>query len=56
MAEKVQLDVFWQSSSDSLLRDVYAALTDACFCYEVQDVYYDPDYARMRGIIQLEVL
>ena len=52
----VQLDICWQTDGDTLLADVKAALTAGDTPYSVEDVSYDPDYAAMRAIVQLEVL
>ena len=54
--QRVQLDICWQADGDTLLADVKASLTTADTPYSVEDVSYDPDYAAMRAIVQLEVL
>lgn len=56
LLDKVQLDVLYQDPAHGLLHSVYAALADAGFAYDVQDVAYDPDYARIRAILHLEVI
>ena len=54
--QRVQMDICWQTDGDTLLADVKAALTAGDTPYSVEDVSYDPDYAAMRAIVQLEVL
>lgn len=54
--QRVQMDICWQTDGDTLLADVKAALTAGDMPYSVEDVSYDPDYAAMRAIVQLEVL
>ena len=54
--ETTCLSSIWQTDGDTLLADVKAALTAGDTPYSVEDVSYDPDYAAMRAIVQLEVL
>lgn len=54
--QRVQMDICWQTDGDTLLADVKAALTAGDTPYSVEAVSYDPDYAAMRAIVQLEVL
>lgn len=53
---KVQIDVYWESSTDTLLRDVETFLTQSGQSYNVVDIYYDDEYALRRCILQLELV
>lgn len=54
---RIQLDVLYQDPEDPLPEDVLALLdvTDVTITAE-PDISYDPDYAAMRCILQIEVL
>lgn len=53
---KLQLDLCWQASGDTLLDDVSGVLDELYLPYELQDIFYDPDYERERAIIQVTVV
>ena len=55
-ADRIQLDLYWQRSGDTLQEDVYALLNYYQVPYEEQDTAYDDDAAMMRCILQLWVL
>lgn len=56
LLDKVQLDILYQDPSHALLHNAYVALSEAGFAYDISDVAYDPDYARIRAILQLEAV
>lgn len=55
-APKVQLDIVYQSTQDTIVDDVLAALWLMDLPYEIISEGYDPDYAAMRAILQLVVI
>lgn len=55
-APKVQLDIVYQSTQDTIVDDVLAALWLMDLPYEIISEGYDPDYAAMRVILQLVVI
>lgn len=55
-APKVQLDIVYQSTQDTIVDDVLAALWLMDLPYEIIYEGYDPDYAAMRVILQLVVI
>lgn len=55
-APKVQLDIVYQSTQDTIVDDVLAALWLMDLPYEITSEGYDPDYAAMRAILQLVVI
>lgn len=55
-APKVQLDIVYQSTQDTIVDDVSAALWLMDLPYEIVSEGYDPDYAAMRVILQLVVI
>lgn len=55
-APKVQLDIVYQSTQDTIVDDVLAALWLMDLPYEIVSEGYDPDYAAMRVVLQLVVI
>lgn len=55
-APKVQLDIVYQSTQDTIVDDVLSALWLMDLPYEIISEGYDPDYAAMRVILQLVVI
>lgn len=55
-APKVQLDIVYQSTQDTVVDDVLAALWLMDLPYEIISEGYDPDYAAMRVVLQLVVI
>ena len=53
---KLQLDLYWQTSGDTLLDDVSDVLDELYLPYDLQDIFYDPDYERRRAVIQVTVV
>ena len=54
---KVQIDVLQQDPQDTLADDICSALSAAHLPYTILDYQvYDPDYARLRTIMQLVVI
>lgn len=52
---RVQIDLRYVSNSDTLPRDVCAALAAAYIPYTVEDIAYEDETGRMRCIIRAEV-
>lgn len=55
-APKVQLDIVYQSTQDTIVDDVQAALWLMDLPYEIISEGYDQDYAAIRVILQLVVI
>ena len=55
-APKVQLDIVYQSTQDTIVDDVLAAMWLMDLPYEIISEGYDQDYAAMRAILQLVVI
>lgn len=55
-APKVQIDIHTQSTSDTLVEDVCAALWMMDLPYVIVSEGYDDDYADLRTILQLVVV
>ena len=55
-APKVQIDIHTQSTSDTLVEDVCAALWMMDLPYSIESEGYDDDYADLRTILQLVVI
>ena len=54
---RIQLDVLYQDPADTLPDDVLAILDEQAVTITADpDISYDPDYASMRCILQIEVL
>ena len=53
---KLQLDLLWTDSDDTLLDDVESVLDTNLLPYTEQDVFYDESYERLRCIIQVVVV
>lgn len=55
--KRIQLDVLYQDPADTLPDDVLAILDENAVTITADpDISYDPDYAAMRCILQIEVL
>ena len=52
----VQIDIHTQSTSDTLVEDVCAALWMMDLPYSIESEGYDDDYADLRTILQLVVI
>ena len=55
-APKVQIDIHTQSTADTLVDDVCAALWAMDLPYSIESEGYDDDYADLRTILQLVVI
>ena len=55
-APRVQIDIHTQSTSDTLVEDVCAALWMMDLPYSIESEGYDDDYADLRTILQLVVI
>ena len=55
-APRVQIDIHTQSTSDTLVEDVCAALRMMDLPYSIESEGYDDDYADLRTILQLVVI
>ena len=55
-APRVQIDICTQSSCDTLVEDVCAALWMMDIPYTIESEGYDDDYAALRTILQMVVI